>query len=395
MRLSERYIFRIALGAFLGTLVALTAIIWLTQALRELNLVTGKGQTFLIFLQVTLFSLPALVMIIAPLALFIAVLYALNKLNGDSELIVMSAAGVPPLSILKPFAVLTLAVSLLVGAMTLWAMPESFRALRLLATKIRADVVTFIVQEGKFVQLEAGITFHFRERLPGGAMGGILIHDSRDPKLAAAYLAETGQVIDSEGSTYLLLERGSMQRQDSGQRGSTIIAFDRYLFDLDQFEQAIGKINYKPRERRTSELLFSLDRTDPYVQAIYGRFRSDLHDRFVNPLYPWATLAIAFAALGSARTTRQGRGQAMFGAVVALIAMRIAGFGAASLAVRSPAGVPAMYLVPILAGGLAAAMAWRNAAPRRHRLTFLENIDYAALGRRLVAALPFRRRMAR
>ncbi len=49
MSLIERYIFRIASFAFLLGLVALTTIIWLTQALRELNLVTGKGQTLLSF----------------------------------------------------------------------------------------------------------------------------------------------------------------------------------------------------------------------------------------------------------------------------------------------------------------------------------------------------------
>ncbi len=100
MSMIERYILRIAAVAFFACLFALTAIIWLTQALRELNLVTGKGQTILLFLEVTMLSVPALVMIIAPLALFIAILYTLNRLNSDSELIVMNAAGLSPMIIL-------------------------------------------------------------------------------------------------------------------------------------------------------------------------------------------------------------------------------------------------------------------------------------------------------
>ncbi|CAN1566536.1 COG0795 Predicted permeases [Rhabdaerophilaceae bacterium] len=367
MTMVERYIFRLAVVAFAATLLALTAIIWLSQALREMNLVTGKGQTILIFLEVTMLGVPALVMIIAPLALFIAVIITLNRLNADSELIVMSAAGISPLTLLRPFAILTALVCLLVGSITLFAMPESFRALRTIITKVRADVVTRILQEGKFIELDKGIVFHFRERLPGGAMGGVMIHDSRDPKLSAAYLAESGQVVDVDSSTYLLLQKGSMQRQESGQAGSTIIAYERYVFDLDQFEAAGGQIVYKPRERRTSELLFSLDRNDPYVRQIYGRFRSELHDRLTNPLYPIATLAIAFAALGSARTTRQGRGQAIFAAVVALIVMRISGFAAASVAVRSPAGVWLMYAVPIVSTLIAVSVAKRSFSPRLRR----------------------------
>jgi lipopolysaccharide export system permease protein len=382
MPLIERYIFRIAASAFLVCIGALTAVIWLSQALREMNLVTGKGQTILVFLKVTLFSLPALVMVIAPLALFIAVIYTLNRLNGDSELIVMNAAGVPPRNVLRPLGILTLIVSILVGGMTLYAMPESFRSLRTLVTKIRADVVTRIVQEGKFIQLDQGITFHFRERLPGGAMGGVLIHDSRDPKLAATYLAGRGLVTEIEGNTYLVLDKGSMQRQDAGANNSAIIAFDRYVFDLDQFEQVITSVNLKPRERRTGELLF-INRDDPFVKSIYGRFRAELHDRLTNPLYPLATLMIAFAALGNARTTRQSRGAAIGLAVAALIVMRIAGFGAASLAIRSPVGAVLMYVVPIGATLAAAVYAARSFWPIRRRSW----IDWPALVARLPAPL--------
>ena len=389
MTLVERYIFKIAGTAFLACLTALTAVIWLTQALREMNLVTGKGQTILIFLQVTLFGLPALVMIIAPLALFIAVIYTLNRLNGDSELIVMNAAGIPPRTILRPFLALTLLVSLLVGMMTIYAMPESFRALRSLITKIRADVVTRILQEGKFVNLDQGIVFHFRERQANGAMGGVMIHDSRDPKLSAAYLAERGQVVEFDSNTYLILERGSMQRQDASQRDSTIINFERYVFDLDQFDKGSGQIDYKPRERTTGELLFSLDKTDSYVAGIYGRFRAELHDRLTNPLYPIATLAIAFAALGSARTTRQGRGQAIFAAVVALICMRIAGFGAASFTVRSAYGVPMMYAVPAIVTIGALYMSNQSFRPRvAGKSRFL---DWDVMQARIARVLPFKK----
>lgn len=366
MSLIERYIFRIASFAFLMGLVALTAIIWLTQALRELNLVTGKGQTLFVFFKVTFYGLPALVMVIAPIALFVAVLYTLNRLNGDSELIVMNAAGIPPRTLLRPLAILTLLVAVTVGAMTLYAMPESFRSLRTLLTKIRADVVTRIIQEGKFITLDQGIVFHYREKLPGGAMGGVMIHDARDPKTSATYLASRGVVTEVDGSTYLLLEQGSMQRQQQGARESAIIAFERYVFDLDQFEQGGGVIQYKPRERRTWELL-TIDRTDAYVRSIYGRFRAELHDRLTNPLYPFATLAIAFAALGNARTTRQGRGTAIAGAVAALIIMRIAGFAAASLAVRSQAGVWLMYLVPLLSTMLGGIYAYRTFWPIKRR----------------------------
>ena len=106
----ERYIFRTAALAFLAGLSALTAIIWVTQALRQFDLLTSKGQTILIFFTMTGLTLPSLIAIIAPVALFAGVLFCLNRLNGDSELVVMSAAGISPARLLRPFALLFLSL---------------------------------------------------------------------------------------------------------------------------------------------------------------------------------------------------------------------------------------------------------------------------------------------
>ena len=89
-------IFRTTFGAFLMVLVSLTAVIWLTQALRDVDLMTGQGQTILVFIGITSLIIPQLVMVIAPVALVVAVAYILHKLATDSEIIVMNGAGMPP-----------------------------------------------------------------------------------------------------------------------------------------------------------------------------------------------------------------------------------------------------------------------------------------------------------
>src|SRR3712207_1928378 len=125
MTLLERYILKNTFNAFAACLVALTGVIWITQALRELDLLTGKGQTLLIFLTVTGLSLPALISVIAPVALFLATIYTLNKLNGDSELIVMSAGGMPPQRLLRPFMALASFVCVVVAIISIYLMPAS------------------------------------------------------------------------------------------------------------------------------------------------------------------------------------------------------------------------------------------------------------------------------
>ena len=68
-----RYIFRTTFGAFLVVLVSVTALMWITQALRDIDLLTNQGQTILVFVGITGLIIPLLMMIIAPVALMIAV----------------------------------------------------------------------------------------------------------------------------------------------------------------------------------------------------------------------------------------------------------------------------------------------------------------------------------
>jgi lipopolysaccharide export system permease protein len=354
--LLDRYVFRIAASATVAGLLGLTAVIWITQSLKELDLVTGKGQTIIVFLLVTLTTLPALIAGIAPVALFAATLYSLNRLNGDSELIVMSASGVAPFRLLKPYVALTALVTVLVAWMTMFVIPDSYKTLRDLITKVRADFVANIVKEGQFAQLDAGITFHYRER-QGQTLIGIFLQDRRDDTKTAIYIAERGQAAEVDGMSLLLLDRGTVQRQTANSRDSSIVAFDRYAVNLamlggdaDAEAGASGdsgsKVIYKPRERPLWSLIFA-DRNEGYYKLQSGRFRAELHNRLSAPLYPIAFMLIAFAALGDAKTTRQGRGFAIQMAVLSVSATRLIGYAAWTASVRSPMAVPFMYLLPI------------------------------------------------
>lgn len=204
-----------------------------------------------------------------------------------------------------------------------------------------------MVKEGQFTSLDNGITFHYRER-SGDALLGIFMQDRRDPQKTIVYLAERGRTLETEGQAYLVLEKGSVHRQQPNSRDSSIVAFERYAVDLSAFNQEGGDLIYKPRERSTTQLLFP-DEKEGYYQIQEGRFRAELHDRLAAWLYPFAMMMIGFAALGDAQTTRQGRGIAVAVAVTAVVALRIAGFAASTAAVRSPLGVLGIYGAPLAA----------------------------------------------
>lgn len=371
----ERYIFRVTASGFLVTLITLTGVIWVTQALREFDLLTSKGQTVLVFFAVTGLTIPLLILVIAPVALFVAVVWSLGKFNGDSELIVMSAAGISPWRVLRPLMLLGLIVAVIVGAISIHLAPASMRMLRELITKVRADLVSTFVQEGRFTTLENGLTFHVRKRHSDGLMEGLFVDDARNMEQQTTFLAERGRLMEVKEGSFLVLEDGSMQRRDKKTGEPVIVHFERYAFDLSQLSGDAESTFYKPREKYITELIRPSP-SDPYFRLQPGRFRAELHERLVAPLYPVAFLVLAFALLGQTRTTRQGRSVAMVMAGVAILALRIAGFAASTMVVRQASAVILVYALPLgaIAVSLLAVGGWLKLEPPQALTDLVERV---------------------
>lgn len=339
----DRYIVRTTLLAFLLIVVSLTGVIWITQALRGIDLMTGQGQSILVFLGVTGLAIPLLAMIISPIALLIAVMHTLNRLATDSEIIVMNAAGLSPGRLLRPFLFATCVVSLLVAFLSLYLAPECMRALRRWQTEIGADVLTNILRPGEFQKL-GPLTIRIQGRQPGGLLVGIFIDDQRNPSERIDILADRGTVQKNERGSFLILQDGNLQRFEAGKREPALVAFASYAFDLSQFSNAVQSVTYGPRERSMGDLI-SPPPDDPVFKRIPGEFRSELHDRIFAPIYPFVFVLMAFAILGAPRTTRQNRNFAIGVLVVGILVLRIAGFGLSTMSTSQPAAVFVQYFM--------------------------------------------------
>jgi lipopolysaccharide export system permease protein len=338
-----RYILRTTLGAFLVICASVTALMWITQALRDIDLMTNQGQSIFVFIGITGLIIPLLVLIIAPIALMIAVAHVLNKLGNDSELIVMNAAGMPPWVLFRPFLAAGLVVSLLVAAISIYVSPWGLRELRRWATEVRADLVSNIVQPGRFIQLEQRVTLHIRERRPNGQLLGILIDDQRDPKERATILAEEGQIVKNERGAFLVLENGSVQRHETGQRDPALVTFNSYGFDLTWLSNGNQSLKYSVRERYLWEL-YDGSRSEIAFVDEPAQVRAELHDRITAPLYPLAFVVLTYAYLGAPRTTRQGRTMSLLGAISAVASLRGLGFVGTIAGVHTPIALLLPYL---------------------------------------------------
>ena len=348
----DRYIFRTILMSFAVVLVSLTGVIWITQALRGIDLMTSQGQTILTFLGFTSLAIPVLVLVIAPIALMIAVTHTLLKLSNDSEIIVISAAGMPPIRLFRPFLFATIVVSLIVAFIGSYLAPDGLRRLKRWDAEITADVLTNILQPGRFAQLDQNLTIRIRERQPGGLLAGIFVDDRRDPKERNTIIANHGTILKNEKGSFLVLEDGNLQRFETGKADPAMVAFGRYAFDMSKFSNRnTDDVTYGIRERYLWELLWPAANDPIYKQTPY-QFNSELHDRLLGPIYPFAFAAIVFAFLGSPRTTRQSRNFSLGTALFIAFGVRMAGFALSVMAGKSSWAAPMQYAMLFIAIGV-------------------------------------------
>jgi lipopolysaccharide export system permease protein len=347
------YILRQITVPFLLFALVLTLVVWMTQSLRMLDLVINRGQSAGIFLYLTMLILPSLLVVIAPIAFFGAALYALNKLNNDSELVVMWSAGISRFQLALPVIAAAVLVMAITYSCSLYLMPLGQRTMKDKVFDIRADIGAAILREGAFTTPTEGLTVFIRELASGGEIRGILVHDNRDRKRPITYLAESGVLAQTQEGARLIMQNGDIEQGEAGGARLSVLKFERYVFDLDQYAGPQRATDRDTSERYLSELLnppFPVA-SEPVRRGVYI---AEGHNRLSGPLYCLAFALIALAATTKGRMARMSYALRLSGAALAGAALRLVGYAAQGLAARSPELSVLLYLLPLAAAALAA-----------------------------------------
>lgn len=367
MKIIERYIFKKAGIATLAILFSLAGVVWIVQALGKIDIITSKGQTLQAYFMLTTLVIPMLFLAVIPVALLLASVVTINGLNSNSELVVINASGASNKIIVKPFIVLALLCSLFTGFVGHFVIGWSLTSLKTYSREMKADLVSLIVKEGDFTEVEKGLTFHVAKRMPDGSLNGILISDDRVEGQKQLYLARTGILARNDQEAILYLRDGEIQQTNINEGTSSIIKYDSYAFDLNTLSAKDTHFEKRPKERTTIELLFP-DPNDRYLKQRPELYTSEIHQRFSEMLWPFAYVMVILAFCGQARSSRQGYGSAITSAMLLLLVMRGLSFSAASSIKSNEFAAIFLYVWPLLAIAFASFYLVRNrmvSVPRR------------------------------
>jgi lipopolysaccharide export system permease protein len=349
------YVMRQIVGPSALFTVVLALVVWMTQSLRLLDLVINRAQSTGVFAYLTMLMLPSLLVVIVPIAFFGATLYALNKLNSDSELVVMWSAGISRLQLALPVIAAAAVAMAVTYACSLYLMPLGQRIMNDKLFDIRTDIGAAILREGAFTTPNENLTVFVRELAPNGEIHGIMVHDNRQPQRPVTYLAEAGLLAQTPAGARLIMINGNIEEGEAGGSRLSVLRFDRYVFDLDQFAGSQRGSERDTSERYLSEL-FNPPPAGTRSQVLRAVYLAEAHNRISAPLYCLAFALIALAATAKGPMARGSYALRLSGAALMGAALRLVGYAAQGLAARNPQFLFLLYLLPLAAVVIASAI---------------------------------------
>src|SRR5262245_23365663 len=321
MNTVSAYVFRQALGPLLAILGALAAIAILTQGLNQLDIIITNRRAGLAFAWVVILALPQLLSLILPMAVFIAVVYALNRMHSESEVAVLYGAGVSRQRIARPIMQLAVLAALAHLAINVVIQPAAFKERRETLYELRTDIASSLIEEGSFTFPAPGITLYARSRGGGGELRDLLIDDARS-EVPVTYTARAGAIVTIDGAPALVLRDGQVQWEND-QGGVDLVDFDRHVLQMGARLQEEELFFLKASDRSLFELFFP-DRTSHYDQRNVDKFLAEAHARLSAPLLNIALAMIALAGVLVGEFSRQGYARRIMIAAVWVLIVRLA-----------------------------------------------------------------------
>jgi lipopolysaccharide export system permease protein len=337
------YVFGETLRPLLAICISLIAVIVLTEGLSNLDIIISGHNAGWALLWVTLLVLPQDFTLIIPLAVFAAVVFALNRMQNEGEIAVVYGAGVSLRRISRP--VITLAILAALAHLSINAViqPLASRQMRDTLYAVRSDMASTLVRESTFTFPLPGITLYASDRA-GGQLHNVLIDDTRSGR-ELTYTAQSGSMVTSEGKPAMALVHGQVHRmKDDG--AVDVLDFDRYVLSLGEWPSDALPYVAKPSDRNLYELFFP-DLTSFYDQRSVNRLLAEGHARLSSPLLEIVMAMIGLAGVLKGELNRRGHFRQIAIASCCAVGLRLLAMAVQAACVNNPGLNVLQYALPI------------------------------------------------
>jgi lipopolysaccharide export system permease protein len=349
MRILNRYIAKQIIVGFLLISFSLLAMLWLTQSLKFVEMVTRQGLPVYLFVQMTSLLMPRIFNILSPIALFVAVLFVYNRLIADRELVVMQSAGISPWKNAQAAVFVGLLLSIFGVYVINFTIPQAEQKFRELEWRVRNNLTQSVFREGEFTTLRNGVTVFIDKHEGDGSVSGIFVSDESKPELKVTLTAEKGRIVQTPKGPRILFINGVRQELNKKNNKFNMLSFSRYSAEFNSGAGAKRK-EQTVREKTFLELINASKDKSLSAQDV-RKFTVEGHRRILYPFFNLVLALLACTGLLICNFNRRGQTKIIAAEVICMIVVSGNDLALTNLAGRSLYFLPMLYancLVPLL-----------------------------------------------
>lgn len=346
----DRYVFGRLVRAFGFFALVLIGIYWLNRVVLLLDRYLGEGQSGGIVWELTLLSLPGLMLIVLPIAGFVAAIYATNRLLTDSELVVVQATGYSAVRLARSYLVFGVALTLVMAALAHILAPLAMARLDAREAEIAQAASARILVPGNFESPTRGVTVYVREIAPDGTVRGLMMTDRREVRREVTYTAARARLIRDADGPKLIMFDGMAQIMELPQERLAVTRFADFTVALSSVIDSRGGGRLDQRGLGTAELFSPSPETLEATRRSADDLAREAHLRISQPLLAAAAVVAGYATLMLGGFSRFGLWRQITLAVGLVILIKLIDNAAIDLARNDPAMWPAVYAAPLVGG---------------------------------------------
>jgi lipopolysaccharide export system permease protein len=178
---------------FLLTILTISIIIWVLQAVNYLDFVIEDGHGFFVYFNFTLLSFPKILGRIYPFAVFLAFSYILLKYEDKNELIIFWNFGIKKIHFINFFIKVSfffVILSLLLNALIV---PMALDKARSFIRSSDLDFFESILKPKKFIDVVQNLTIYYEKKNENGELVNMFLNDKSSPNESQTTIAKTGK----------------------------------------------------------------------------------------------------------------------------------------------------------------------------------------------------------
>jgi lipopolysaccharide export system permease protein len=288
---------------FLLTILGVSTIVWVFQAVNYLDIMVEDGRNYLVYFNYTILIFPKIISKIYPFALFLSFYYVLSKYEKNNELLIFWNHGISQLQIINFFLKASFALMIIQILLLTFLVPKTQDMARSILRNSNINFYDNFLKPKKFNDVIKNVTMYTEKKKSDGSLENIYIKKFSNVNEFEILLARTGVIKNKNNKQVLTLFNG----QNIKSKNNNIDSFTFSEFDFNLSSLQSNTTTYKKTQENSSISLITCFRNlnsddkknnqilkieNCSIQNLSG-ISQELYKRMIIPLYiPTLVLAV-------------------------------------------------------------------------------------------------------